>query len=189
MVVNVSCTSACTDDEDDSDLLSSSTLTLTEEELGIKEDEEEESSVTSEEEYMEGSFSLGLEYMKNEFHNWIQKSSRVESGSDREKKQRDDPWGTRLQCGALSKDSYNRLSLGNERCSFLNRSALRLLESHTNSNNNSNVKSERLGTQRGLVDTNSRNATRSYISQFVDDMRTAMWTTPLSKGRTRTTSC
>ncbi|KAJ7990905.1 hypothetical protein DPEC_G00291740 [Dallia pectoralis] len=170
MVVNVSCTSACTDDEDDSDLLSSSTLTLTEEELGIKEDEEEESSVTSEEEYMEGSFSLGLEYMKNEFHNWIQKSSRVESGSDRDKKQRDDPLGDELQCGALSKDSYNRLSLGNERCSFLNRSALRLLESHTNSNNNSNVKSERLGTQRGLVDTNSRNATRSYISQFVDDM-------------------
>ncbi|XP_034153282.1 A-kinase anchor protein 6 [Esox lucius] len=168
MVVNVSCTSACTDDEDDSDLLSSSTLTLTEEELGIKEDDEEESSVTSEEEYMESSFSLGLEYMKNEFHNWIQKPSRVESGSGRDKKQGDDPLGDELQCGTLSRNSPNTLSLGNERCSFLNRSALRLLESHTNSN--SNVKKECIGTQREVVDTNRKNATRSYISQFVDDM-------------------
>ncbi|KAI4889198.1 hypothetical protein NFI96_012964 [Prochilodus magdalenae] len=69
MVVNVSCTSACTDDEDDSDLLSSSTLTLTEEELGIKDDED--SSITSEEEYIEGSFALGLDYMKGEFQSWI----------------------------------------------------------------------------------------------------------------------
>ncbi|KAG5857470.1 hypothetical protein ANANG_G00019800 [Anguilla anguilla] len=73
MVVNVSCTSACTDDEDDSDLLSSSTLTLTEEELGIKEDGD--SSLASDEEYMEGGFALGLEYMKNELQNWIKPRS------------------------------------------------------------------------------------------------------------------
>ncbi|XP_071221607.1 A-kinase anchor protein 6-like [Salvelinus alpinus] len=169
MVVNVSCTSACTDDEDDSDLLSSSTLTLTEEELGIKEDEEEDSSVTSEEEYTEGSFALGLEYMKNEFHNWIQKPSRSQqqsqSGSGRDKNQGDDPLGDELQCGTLSRDNTSRPSVGNERRSFLSPSALRLLESHTNSI----VKKECLQ-GRDVGDTNRKNATRSYISQFVDDM-------------------
>uniref|UniRef100_A0A4W5MVK2 A kinase (PRKA) anchor protein 6 n=1 Tax=Hucho hucho TaxID=62062 RepID=A0A4W5MVK2_9TELE len=169
MVVNVSCTSACTDDEDDSDLLSSSTLTLTEEELGIKEDEEEDSSVTSEEEYTEGSFALGLEYMKNEFHNWIQKPSRSQqqsqSGSGRDKNQGDDPLGDELQCGTLSRDNTSRPSVGNERRSFLSPSALRLLESHTNSI----VKKEGLQ-GRDVGDTNRKNATRSYISQFVDDM-------------------
>ncbi|KAK6304643.1 hypothetical protein J4Q44_G00252290 [Coregonus suidteri] len=210
MVVNVSCTSACTDDEDDSDLLSSSTLTLTEEELGIKEDEEDDSDllssstltlteeelgikedeeddsdllssstltlteeelgITSEEEYMEGSLSLGLEYMKNEFHNWIHNPSRSQQQSQSscgwDKNQGYDPLGDELQCGTLSKDRTNRPSVGNERCSFLNRSALRLLESHTNSN----VKKECLRTLPDVVDTNRKNATRSYISQFVDDM-------------------
>ncbi|XP_042185864.1 A-kinase anchor protein 6-like isoform X2 [Oncorhynchus tshawytscha] len=169
MVVNVSCTSACTDDEDDSDLLSSSTLTLTEEELGIKEDEEEDSSVTSEEEYTEGSFAMGLEYMKNEFHNWIQKPSRSQqqsqSGSGRDKNQGDDPLGDELQCGTLSRDNTSRPSVGNERRSFLSPTALRLLESHTNSI----VKKECLQ-GRDVGDTNRKNATRSYISQFVDDM-------------------
>ncbi|XP_036810573.1 A-kinase anchor protein 6 isoform X2 [Oncorhynchus mykiss] len=169
MVVNVSCTSACTDDEDDSDLLSSSTLTLTEEELGIKEDEEEDSSVTSEEEYTEGSFAQGLEYMKNEFHNWIQKPSRSQqqsqSGSGRDKNQVDDPLGDELQCGTLSRDNTSRPSVGNERRSFLSPTALRLLESHTNSI----VKKECLQ-GRDVGDTNRKNATRSYISQFVDDM-------------------
>eukprot|EP00063_Salmo_salar_P074997 XP_014049832.1 PREDICTED: A-kinase anchor protein 6 [Salmo salar] len=169
MVVNVSCTSACTDDEDDSDLLSSSTLTLTEEELGIKEDEEEDSSVTSEEEYTEGSFALGLEYMKNEFHNWIQKPSRSQqqsqSGSGRDKNQGDDPLGDELQCGTLSRDNTSRPPVGNECRSFLSPSALRLLESHTNSI----VKKECLQ-GRDVGDTNKKNATRSYISQFVDDM-------------------
>ncbi|XP_045579556.1 A-kinase anchor protein 6 isoform X3 [Salmo salar] len=193
MVVNVSCTSACTDDEDDSDLLSSSTptlteeelgikeveeedsdllssstLTLTEEELGIKEDEEEDSSVASEEEYMEGSLGLGMEYMKNEFHNWIHNPSRSQqqSQSGRDKNQGYDPLGDELQCDTLSKDRTNRLSVGNEHCSFLNRSALRLLESHTNSN----VKKECLGLLPDVVNTNRKNATRRYISQFVDDM-------------------
>ncbi|XP_052352638.1 A-kinase anchor protein 6-like isoform X2 [Oncorhynchus keta] len=193
MVVNVSCTSACTDDEDDSDLLSSSTLTLTEEELGIKEDEEEDSdllssstltlteeelgikedeeedrSVASEEENMEGSLGLGMEYMKNEFHNWIHNPSRSQqqSQSGRDKNQGYDPLGDELQCDTLSKDRTNRLSVGNEHCSFLNRSSLRLLESHTNSN----VKKECLGTLPDVVNTNRKNATRRYISQFVDDM-------------------
>nr|XP_046163859.1 A-kinase anchor protein 6-like isoform X2 [Oncorhynchus gorbuscha] len=169
MVVNVSCTSACTDDEDDSDLLSSSTLTLTEEELGIKEDEEEDSSVTSEEEYTEGSFTLGLEYMKNEFHNWIQKPSRSQqqsqSGSGRDKNQGDDPLGDELQCGTLSRDNTSRPSVGNERRSFLSPTALRLLESHTNS-----IVQKECLQGRDVGDTNRKNATRSYISQFVDDM-------------------
>nr|XP_029531880.1 A-kinase anchor protein 6-like [Oncorhynchus nerka] len=188
MVVNVSCTSACTDDEDDSDFLSSSTLTLTEEELGIKEDEEEDSdllssstltlteeelgikedeeedrSVASEEENMEGSLGLGMEYMKNEFHNWIHNPSRSQQQSQ---SGRDKNLGDELQCDTLSKDRTNRLSVGNEHCSFLNRSSLRLLESHTNSN----VKKECLGTLPDVVNTNRKNATRRYISQFVDDM-------------------
>ncbi|KAM9568105.1 A-kinase anchor protein 6-like [Salvelinus alpinus] len=193
MVVNVSCTSACTDDEDDSDLLSSSTLTLTEEELGIKEDEEEDSdllssstltlteeelgikedeeedsSVASEEEYMEGSLGLGMEYMKNEFHNWIHNPSRSQqqSQSGRDKNQGYNPLGDELQCDTLSKDRTNRLSVGTEHCSFLNRSALRHLESQSNSN----VKKECLGILPDVVNTNRKNATRRYISQFVDDM-------------------
>ncbi|KTG44439.1 hypothetical protein cypCar_00024750, partial [Cyprinus carpio] len=119
MVVNVSCTSACTDDEDDSDLLSSSTLTLTEEELGIKDDD---SSVTSEEEYIEGSLALGLDYIK---------------------------------------DTLSPVKTANDR-NFLSRSALKLLETNTNGKNKSLKQQE--------VDGNRRDATRSYITRFVDDM-------------------
>ncbi len=94
MVVNVSCTSACTDDEDDSDLLSSSTLTLTEEELGIKDDD---SSVTSEDEYIEGSLTLGLDYIKGEFQSWMKPRSQT-----KEKNEAD--LVDELQCGTMSKD-------------------------------------------------------------------------------------
>ncbi|XP_069714524.1 A-kinase anchor protein 6 isoform X1 [Phaenicophaeus curvirostris] len=69
MIVNVSCTSACTDDEDDSDLLSSSTLTLTEEELGIK--DEDSSIATDEDIYEECNLISGLDYIKNELQTWI----------------------------------------------------------------------------------------------------------------------
>ncbi|XP_007516888.1 A-kinase anchor protein 6 isoform X2 [Erinaceus europaeus] len=74
MIVNVSCTSACTDDEDDSDLLSSSTLTLTEEELCIKDgdDDDDDSSIATDDEiYEECNLVSGLDYIKNELQTWI----------------------------------------------------------------------------------------------------------------------
>ncbi|KAM4853097.1 A-kinase anchor protein 6 [Thomomys bottae] len=71
MIVNVSCTSACTDDEDDSDLLSSSTLTLTEEELGIKDEDDDSSIATDDEIYEECNLMSGLDYIKNELQTWI----------------------------------------------------------------------------------------------------------------------
>ncbi|XP_066525698.1 A-kinase anchor protein 6 [Hoplias malabaricus] len=152
MVVNVSCTSACTDDEDDSDLLSSSTLTLTEEELGIKDDED--SSITSEEEYIEGSFALGLDYMKGEFQSWIKHRPQ-----NREKNEAD--LGDELQCGSLSREIISPVRTSGDR-QFLNRAALKLLETNTNAKNDSLKQQE--------VDSSRRDATRSYISRFVDDM-------------------
>uniref|UniRef100_H0ZNU2 A-kinase anchoring protein 6 n=1 Tax=Taeniopygia guttata TaxID=59729 RepID=H0ZNU2_TAEGU len=71
MIVNVSCTSACTDDEDDSDLLSSSTLTLTEEELGIKDEDDDSSIATDEDIYEDCNLISGLDYIKNELQTWI----------------------------------------------------------------------------------------------------------------------
>ncbi|XP_060243482.1 A-kinase anchor protein 6 isoform X2 [Meriones unguiculatus] len=71
MIVNVSCTSACTDDEDDSDLLSSSTLTLTEEELCLKDEGDGSSIGTDDEIYEESSLMSGLDYIKNELQTWI----------------------------------------------------------------------------------------------------------------------
>ncbi|MEJ1286498.1 hypothetical protein NN561_017506 [Cricetulus griseus] len=71
MIVNVSCTSACTDDEDDSDLLSSSTLTLTEEELCLKDEDDDSSIATDDEIYEESHLISGLDYIKNELQTWI----------------------------------------------------------------------------------------------------------------------
>ncbi|MBN3313145.1 AKAP6 protein, partial [Atractosteus spatula] len=143
MIVNVSCTSACTDDDDDdSDLLSSSTLTLTEEELGIKDDDD--SSIASDEEYIESSFALGLDYMKNELQNWI----KPRLSQSKEKNE----LGDELQCGALSRENITSSFTVNER-RFLNRSALKLLEA--NANDISKVSQEK---------------SRSYMNQFVDDM-------------------
>ncbi|CAH6837735.1 Akap6 [Phodopus roborovskii] len=71
MIVNVSCTSACTDDEDDSDLLSSSTLTLTEEELCLKDEDDDSSIATDDEIYEESHLMSGLDYIKNELQTWI----------------------------------------------------------------------------------------------------------------------
>ncbi|XP_004698994.1 A-kinase anchor protein 6 [Echinops telfairi] len=71
MIVNVSCTSACTDDEDDSDLLSSSTLTLTEEELGLKDEEDDSSIATDDEMFEDCSLRSGLDYIKNELQAWM----------------------------------------------------------------------------------------------------------------------
>ncbi|KAL4613055.1 A-kinase anchor protein 6 [Arapaima gigas] len=152
MVVNVSCTSACTDDEDDSDLLSSSTVTLTEEELGIKDDED--SSVTSDEEYIEGSFALGLEYMKNEIQNWIKPKSQ-----SREKNEPD--LGDELQCGTLSEEKKpSARSVNDHR--LLGKSPLKVLESNTNEKNKS--------FQQQDTNYQKKEVSRSYMRQIVDDM-------------------
>ncbi|XP_072283830.1 A-kinase anchor protein 6 [Pyxicephalus adspersus] len=74
MIVNVSCTSACTDEEDDSDLLSSSTLTLTEEEEE-EEIEEPNSSMGSEDEAGDGTgLPLGSDFIRRELQAWIRPS-------------------------------------------------------------------------------------------------------------------
>ncbi|XP_051503105.1 A-kinase anchor protein 6-like [Myxocyprinus asiaticus] len=151
MVVNVSCTSACTDDEEDSDLLSSSTLTLTEEELGIKDDG---SSITSEEEYIEGSFNLGIDYTKGEFQSWMKPRSQC-----REKNEAD--LVDELQCGTMSREILSPVKTADDR-HFLSRPALKLLEVNTNAKNESLKQQE--------VDSKLRDTTRSYISRFVDDM-------------------
>ncbi|TRY90847.1 hypothetical protein DNTS_020871 [Danionella cerebrum] len=144
LVVNVSCTSVCTDDEEDSDLLSSSTLTLTEEELGIKDD----SSVTSDEEYIEGSFALGLDYMKGELQSWMKPRFQIREKTEAE-------LVDELQCGPLSKDVLTSVKINDRQ--ILNRTALKLLEANTS------TKSEN-------VDGVCKDATRSYISHFIDDM-------------------
>ncbi|GLD73319.1 A-kinase anchor protein 6, partial [Lates japonicus] len=176
MVVNVSCTSACTDeDEDDSDLLSSSTLTLTEEELGVRdgEDEEEErlSGASSgneddeddDEEEMEGSYVLGLEYMKRELQSWIRSPRTSSSSSSKtEAGLRDE-----LQCGTNLSSTFTTSSQNKEQHCFLNHSAEKLIETNTNSGNN---KTKRDRKEQEEEEENRRNTTRSYISQFVDDV-------------------
>ncbi|XP_008285259.1 A-kinase anchor protein 6 [Stegastes partitus] len=162
MVVNVSCTSACTDeDEDDSDLLSSSTLTLTEEELGVRDDEDEEEERLSgassadendedeDEEEMEGSYVLGFEYMKRELQSWI-RSPRTSSSSKTEAGLRDE-----LQCGS-------NLSSG-----FTSHSNFLTAKLKETNGGNSKTKREKREMEE---EENRRNATRSYISQFVDDV-------------------
>ncbi|OCT66371.1 hypothetical protein XELAEV_18042627mg [Xenopus laevis] len=73
MIVNVSCTSACTDEEDDSDLLSSSTITLTEEEE--EEFEEQNSSLGSEDEAEDGTeLPLGADFIRREMQAWVRPS-------------------------------------------------------------------------------------------------------------------
>uniref|UniRef100_A0A3Q1G2E0 A kinase (PRKA) anchor protein 6 n=1 Tax=Acanthochromis polyacanthus TaxID=80966 RepID=A0A3Q1G2E0_9TELE len=168
MVVNVS---ACTDeDEDDSDLLSSSTLTLTEEELGVRDEEDEEEERLSgassanededdeDEEEMEGSYVLGFEYMKRELQSWIRPPRTSSSFSRTEAGLRDE-----LQCGT-NLTSYS--SQSNEQRCFLSG---RLKDTRTE--------------QRETEEENRRNATRSYISQFVDDVENGNVEQSCLKGR------
>ncbi|KAM9340921.1 A-kinase anchor protein 6 [Symphorus nematophorus] len=175
LVVNVSCTSACTDeDEDDSDLLSSSTLTLTEEELGVRDGEDEEEERLSggssgnedddddDEEEMEGSYVLGLEYMKRELQTWIRSPRTSSSSSKTEAGLRDE-----LQCGTNLSATFTSTSQNGEQHCFLNRTAVKLMENNTNSVNN---KTKRDHKEKEEEEENRRNATRSYISQFVDDV-------------------
>ncbi|XP_032364982.1 A-kinase anchor protein 6 [Etheostoma spectabile] len=167
LVVNVSCKSACTDeDEDDSDLLSSSTLTLTEEELGVRDEEDEgdgederlsgaSSGNDEDEEEMEGSYVLGLEYMKRELQSWIRSSSKTEAGL------RDE-----LQCGTTLSSGSQKM----EPHRFQRRS--KSMEANAIGGNNK-TKRDRRGRdeeEEEEEEKNRRNATRSYISQFVDDV-------------------
>lgn len=168
MVVNVS---ACTDeDEDDSDLLSSSTLTLTEEELGVREGEDGEEERLSgassgheededDEDELEGSYVLGLEYMKRELQSWI-RCPRTSSSSKTEAGLRDE-----LQCGTHPSSTFSCSPQNKEQHGFLNRSAAKLIETNINSSNNKMKRDEDEEEEE-----NKRNTTRSYISQFVDDM-------------------
>uniref|UniRef100_A0A3Q3REG4 A kinase (PRKA) anchor protein 6 n=1 Tax=Mastacembelus armatus TaxID=205130 RepID=A0A3Q3REG4_9TELE len=175
MVVNVSCTSACTDeDEDDSDLLSSSTLTLTEEELGVRDGEDKEedrlSGVSSaneddgeNEEEMEGSYVLGMQYMKQKLQSWIRSPRTSSSSSSKtEAGLRDE-----LQCGTHLFTNFTSSSQNTEQCCFLNRSAAKSAETNTNSSNN---KTKRETSEEKEDEENRRNVTRSFISQFVDDV-------------------
>ncbi|XP_077587062.1 A-kinase anchor protein 6 isoform X2 [Stigmatopora nigra] len=141
MVVNVSCTSACTDDEDDSDLLSSSTLTLTEEEMGVQEEEEERLTLTSsgnddEDDAldMEEPYMLGLDYMRKELHAWMRPPRPIlAAASNTEVGLLDE-----LQCGA----------------------------NPVQGNHLSSSKLDQELHKKG----NQRNPAKSFISQFLDDV-------------------
>nr|XP_020508379.1 A-kinase anchor protein 6 [Labrus bergylta] len=174
LVVNVSCTSACTDeDEDDCDLLSSSTLTLTEEELGVRDGEDEEEDRLScassgdedvdDEEEMEGSYILGLEYMKRELQSWMRSPKNSPSSFS---KTEAGLWDE-LQCGTNPSSSFTSTSQNNEPHSFQSRSVSKSVEN--NSGSSGNKKANRVKVEKEEEE-NRRNATRSYISQFVDDV-------------------
>lgn len=154
MVVNVSCTSACTDeDEDISDLLSSSTLTLTEEELGVREEEEGEDRLTGmssgdeeeeeDEEDMDSSYILGMNFMKKELQSWIR--SPCSSSSTLLSKTEAGLWGE-LQCGTPPSSSF--------------------ASSATKDTNN---KTEREEWER--KEENRRSTPRSCVSHLVEDVK------------------
>ncbi|XP_054913065.1 A-kinase anchor protein 6 [Poeciliopsis prolifica] len=158
MVVNVSCTSACTDeDEDDSDLLSSSTLTLTEEEFGVRDEQdgdddrvngvssENEEDEDNDENDMETSYELGLEYMKRELQSWIRPPRTSVSSSFKSEAGLLDE----LQCESAPPSTFRY-------------SRARLVDC----NNKAGGKTSR----KEREDETRLNVTRSYISQFVDDV-------------------
>ncbi|KAM9707476.1 A-kinase anchor protein 6 isoform 2-T2 [Menidia menidia] len=168
MVVNVSCTSACTDeDEDNSDLLSSSTLTLTEEELGLQDKEKEEESLSGastgveddDAEEMEGSYEFGVECMKTGLQSWIRYPN--SSSSSISKTERD--LGDEFKCGS-SLPSFTPPSLHKKPFRFLNSSGPKFIE--INKKGQKNDKNQR----KREKEEDRRNTTRSYISQFVDDV-------------------
>ncbi|MEQ2299111.1 hypothetical protein AMECASPLE_012123 [Ameca splendens] len=159
MVVNVSCTSACTDeDEDDSDLLSSSTLTLTEEELGVRDeqdgDDERVNCVSSgndqdedkDADDMETSYELGLEYMKRELQSWKRSLHTSASSSFKTEAGLLDE----LQCGSAPSSTFTY-------------STTQTIEINNKAGNNTASRKEN-------EDDNRKNVTRSYISQFDNDM-------------------
>nr|XP_020864939.1 A-kinase anchor protein 6-like [Phascolarctos cinereus] len=158
MIVNVSCTSACTDDEDDSDLLSSSTLTLTEEELCVK-DEDDSSIATDEEIYEECNLISGLDYIKNELQTWI----RPKFSLSREKRRCN--LSDEIQCSkdrGSSETSNATDALNIE--ALLNGSTKRMPENNGNSKNSSKV--HEFGTKRE----NKKNISKVNKDPFMDDM-------------------
>ncbi|XP_072479395.1 A-kinase anchor protein 6 isoform X2 [Notamacropus eugenii] len=158
MIVNVSCTSACTDDEDDSDLLSSSTLTLTEEELCVR-DEDESSIATDEEIYEECNLMSGLDYIKNELQTWI----RPKFSLSREKRRCN--LSDEIQCskdrgGSETSNATDALNIE----TLLNGSIKRISENNGNGKNSSKV--HEIGTKRE----NKKNISKVNKDPFVDDM-------------------
>lgn len=136
----VNVSSACTDDDDDDSDLLSSS-TLTEEELGIRDEQEERFSATSSANEDDFEGSFGLDYMQRELQNWIRAPfSKSEAGLKDE-----------LQCGS------NLHNNENAEHTFLNSS--RFIEMSTKHSHNKDAEEENL-----------RSVTRSYISQFVDDV-------------------
>ncbi|CAM2116033.1 unnamed protein product, partial [Caretta caretta] len=159
MIVNVSCTSACTDDEDDSDLLSSSTLTLTEEELGIKDEDDDSSIATDEDIYEECNLISGLDYIKNELQTWI----RPKFSLTREKRRCN--LSDKIQC---SKDvSSNETSKAIDTLSTetgLNGSVYKLPENNGNSKNLSD------GHELEPKSQTKKDSSQAAKDQFVDDI-------------------
>uniref|UniRef100_A0A1A8V1U2 A kinase (PRKA) anchor protein 6 n=3 Tax=Nothobranchius TaxID=28779 RepID=A0A1A8V1U2_NOTFU len=160
MVVNVSCTSSCTDeDEDDSDLLSSSTLTLTEEELGVRVEADGDrgrpsgaSSCNEEEdndkEEVEGPYVLGLQYMRQELQSCIR--------------------CPRIATSSLPKTEvglWDELQCGNASSSTFTSSGAKSVETNKMDINNTTKRKER---EKEAKD--KSNTARSYICQFVDDV-------------------
>ncbi|NXK92643.1 AKAP6 protein, partial [Formicarius rufipectus] len=158
MIVNVSCTSACTDDEDDSDLLSSSTLTLTEEELGIKDEDDDSSIATDEDIYEECNLISGLDYIKNELQTWI----RPKFSLTREK--RKSTLSDEIQ---HSKEDSNETSKAMDTLSIetlLNGSVQKMSE------NNGNSKNIGLDHEKGTKSHPMKDISQVVKDQLVDDM-------------------
>ncbi|XP_074853652.1 A-kinase anchor protein 6 [Carettochelys insculpta] len=159
MIVNVSCTSACTDDEDDSDLLSSSTLTLTEEELGIKDEDDDSSIATDEDIYEECNLISGLDYIKNELQTWI----RPKFSLTREKRRCN--LSDEIQCSKdLSSKEIRRPTDTLSTDMLVNGSVYKLSENNGNSKNI--PKGHKLETKNQTIKDSSQVAQ----DQFVDDM-------------------
>ncbi|XP_038162991.1 A-kinase anchor protein 6 isoform X2 [Cyprinodon tularosa] len=154
MVVNISCTSAGTD-EDDSDLLSSSTLTLSEEELGVRKEQDgcdkrvngvftgNEDEEDNDEDDMDTSYELGLEYMKTELQRWIHSPCTFASSS------------VKVEAGLL-----DELQCGSSPSSTFTCSRSQLTETNSQDGNNTSRKAHK----------NKVNVRKSYISQFADDV-------------------
>ncbi|NXD89136.1 AKAP6 protein, partial [Chaetorhynchus papuensis] len=158
MIVNVSCTSACTDDEDDSDLLSSSTLTLTEEELGIKDEDDDSSIATDEDIYEECNLMSGLDYIKNELQTWI----RPKFSLTREKRKSN--LSDEIQ---RSKEVSNETSKATDTLSIetlLNGSVQKISE------NNGNSKNMPCDREKGTKSHPMKDISQVVKDQLVDDM-------------------
>ncbi|XP_027734583.1 A-kinase anchor protein 6 isoform X1 [Empidonax traillii] len=158
MIVNVSCTSACTDDEDDSDLLSSSTLTLTEEELGIKDEDDDSSIATDEDIYEECNLISGLDYIKNELQTWI----RPKFSLTREKRKSN--LSDEIQ---HSKEVSNETSKATDTLSIetlLNGSVQKMSE------NNGNSKNIPCDHEKGIKSHPMKDISQVVKDQLVDDM-------------------